>query len=428
MRAAQGGEPCGGQALELMAQRQLFRQEAIDAQREKLLGAVSAARPVPLRVFTALAAAIAIMLVVFAFWGEYTRRERVEGFLATDVGAARVLAPLASVVDELLVKEGAEVVEGAPIAKLAVSGQAPLASTEEELKKQRSEIESEIASAKRLARQQEDEQRARMGTIRSELEQLLGEIDLQKSRVAAAQEEVRRGEKLVAEKFWSESKLLEAKNVLLDQQSRLQSLMRQRTPLERDISTAKNELASIQIRLSQQVSQLERKISEIKTVGLNEVARRSMEIRAPTAGVVTNIAVARGDSLAADAPIATVVPKGSLRAQLLVPTRASGFIREGNPVVLRYDAFPFQRFGQYRGQVADVSRTVWSPGERVGPMVAREPVYRVDVRLDRQTVMAGGSEMALRPGMTVSADILLEKRTVFEWVFEPVLELRGRLQ
>jgi membrane fusion protein len=61
-------------------------------------------------------------------------------------------------------------------------------------------------------------------------------------------------------------------------------------------------------------------------------------------------------------------------------------------------------------------------------MLAREPVYRVDVKLDRQTVMAGGQEMPLRPGMTVSADILLEKRTVFEWVFEPVLELRGRLQ
>jgi membrane fusion protein len=162
---------------------------------------------------------------------------------------------------------------------------------------------------------------------------------------------------------------------------------------------------------------------------VQDAARRRTEIRAPMAGVVTNIAVASGDSVAADAPIATVLPRGSgLRAQLLVPTRAAGFIAPGNSVVLRYDAFPFQRFGQYRGEVDAVSRTVWSPGERVGPMLAREPVYRVDVKLDRQTVMAGGQEMPLRPGMTVSADILLEKRTVFEWVFEPVLELRGRLQ
>jgi len=144
---------------------------------------------------------------------------------------------------------------------------------------------------------------------------------------------------------------------------------------------------------------------------------------------VTNIAAARGDSLAADALIATVLPRGSgLRAQLLVPTRASGFIVAGNDVVMRYDAFPFQRFGQYHGKVDVVSRSVWSAGEKVGALVAREPVYRVDVKLDRQSVMAGGQEMPLRPGMILSADILLEKRTVFEWVFEPVLELRGRLQ
>ena len=73
--------------------RQLFRQQAIDAQREKLLGDVSVARPVPLWIFTSLAAASAVALVIFAFWGEYTRRERVEGFLALDAGAARVLAP-----------------------------------------------------------------------------------------------------------------------------------------------------------------------------------------------------------------------------------------------------------------------------------------------------------------------------------------------
>jgi membrane fusion protein len=57
----------------------------------------------------------------------------------------------------------------------------------------------------------------------------------------------------------------------------------------------------------------------------------------------------------------------------------------------------------------------------------KEPVYRVDVKLDRQNVSALGKEIALRPGMLVSADILLERRTLLEWLFEPVLQLRGRL-
>jgi membrane fusion protein len=122
-----------------------------------------------------------------------------------------------------------------------------------------------------------------------------------------------------------------------------------------------------------------------------------------------------------------VLPVGTLHAQLLVPTRAIGFIAPGNSVVLRYDAFPFQRFGQYHGTVASVSGTVWSPGDKIGPLTTREPVYRIDVTLQRQTVSNGGREFPLRPGMLASADILLEKRTVFEWVFEPVLALRERL-
>ena len=73
--------------------RNLFRQEAIDAQREKYLGETTLARPVAYWVYTVLAAAIAALLLGVAIWGEYTRRERVEGHLALDVGAARVLIP-----------------------------------------------------------------------------------------------------------------------------------------------------------------------------------------------------------------------------------------------------------------------------------------------------------------------------------------------
>ncbi len=97
--------------------RKLFRQEAIDAQREKLLGEVSIARPVPTWIFTLLALSFAALIVGFLFWGEYTRRERVEGFLALDVGAAQILAPEAGTLVELMVREGEQVSAGAPIGR-----------------------------------------------------------------------------------------------------------------------------------------------------------------------------------------------------------------------------------------------------------------------------------------------------------------------
>ena len=142
----------------------------------------------------------------------------------------------------------------------------------------------------------------------------------------------------------------------------------------------------------------------------------------------SSITVSSGQSVTADAAFATILPAGSkLQVELLVPTRAIGFVTKGKEVALRYEAFPYERFGQYRGVIADVSQTVWSPGDKVGPLVVREPAYRITAKLDRQTVEAMGQEIPLRSGMLVNADILLEKRSLLEWIFEPVLQLRGRL-
>jgi membrane fusion protein len=414
--------------------RKLFRQEAIDAQREKLLGEVSIARPVPTWVFTLLALSFAATIVGFLFWGEYTRRERVEGFLALDEGAAQILAPEAGTLVELMVREGDPVAAGSAIARLSLERGTATGATsadlvQRELTLRVANLEAEKDNVRMLAEQQKEQLRRRIGDLKKEIAQADAEIRLQSTRVASAREDFQRTQQLVADGFVSDTALTAKRNEQLDQQVKLEALRRGRAALERDLRSAESDLPAVDLRARQQVDQLAREIGELRQNLVQEEARRETVIRAPIAGTVTNIAVARGASLAAGAPIATVLPAGSgLEAQLLVPTRAVGFVQPGNEVVLRYEAFPFQRFGQYRGTVADVSRTVWSPGEKVGPMTVREPVYRIDVKLERQTVAAGGQEIALRPGMLVNADILLEKRTVFEWIFEPVLELRARLR
>jgi membrane fusion protein len=414
--------------------RKLFRQEAIDAQREKLLGEVSIARPVPAWIYTLLALAFAAMIVGFMFWGEYTRRERVEGFLALDAGAAPILAPEAGTLVELMVREGDTVAAGSPIARLSLergtaSGVTSADLIQRELSMRVANLEAEKESVRLLAEQQKEQLRRRIDDLKKEMAQVDAEIRLQNTRVASAREDFQRTQQLVKEGFVSDTALTAKRNEQIDQQSKLEALRRSRTAIERDLRAAQADLPSIDLRARQQVDQLSREKGQLQQSLVQEEARRETVIRAPIAGIVTNIAVSRGASLAADAPLATVLPAGSgLQAQLLVPTRAVGFVQPGNEVVLRYDAFPFQRFGQYRGVVDNVSRTVWSPGEKVGTMTVREPVYRIDVKLERQTVSAGGQEVPLRPGMLVNADILLERRTVFEWVFEPVLELRARLR
>ena len=298
-----------------------------------------------------------------------------------------------------------------------------------EISERRLVLEREQQQVKLLGQQQADALRRKITDLERELAQFDVEIRAQQSRLASSRNEFQRAEELFKDKFYSESKLIEFRNNVLDQQVKVEALKRQRASVERELSAAHADQPSVALKSQTQLEQIRRQMSELQQGSVQEDAKRENVIRAPMAGVLTNIAAARGETVAESAPLAIVVPKGSgLHAQLLVPTRAIGFVQPGQGVVLRYDAFPFQRFGQYRGTVERVSRTVWSTGEKVGPLVAKEPVYRVDVKLEAQNVMAGDQKLPLRSGMMVNADILQEKRRVWEWVFEPVLSLKERFQ
>ena len=411
----------------------LFRQEAIDALREKFLGEATIARPLPFWVLTMLGLVAAGMLIAVAVWGQYTRRERAEGFLQLDVGAAKVSFTDSGRVAELLVKEGQEIKEGVPMARISLE-RATAASTSTgsvvsgELTQRRGSLEKEQGQMRELAEQQLQQVRKKALDLQNEISQIGNEIRLQAQRLTSAKAEALRWAQLAEKKFASEVAARQKQDEATDQDIRLQALKRQKSTLERDLSAAKLEEPSVALRARAQEEQVNRQISELQQTMVQEAAKRETIIRAPITGIVTNITVSSGQSVAADAAFATILPKGSkLQVELLVPTRAIGFVTKGKEVSLRYEAFPFERFGQYRGVIAEVSQTVWSPGDKVGPLTVREPAYRITATLDRQSVEAMGQQIPLRSGMLVNADILLEKRSLLEWIFEPVLQLRGRL-
>jgi membrane fusion protein len=104
-------------------------------------------------------------------------------------------------------------------------------------------------------------------------------------------------------------------------------------------------------------------------------------------------------------------------------------VRVGTKVALHYQAFPYQKFGVQHGRVASVSRSALTPREvtaLVGQESPKESLYRVDVTLASQTINAYGREEILKPSMALDADLLLDRRRVIEWIFEPLYGMGRR--
>lgn len=119
----------------------------------------------------------------------------------------------------------------------------------------------------------------------------------------------------------------------------------------------------------------------------------------------------------------SALPKSSkLEVHLLIPSSAKGFIAPGDKILLRYQAFPYQKFGHYRGVVKALTRNAVSTDNQT-----KQTFYRAIVQLDQQLVLAYGKQELLRPGLAVEADILGDSRKLYEWLFEPIYALKGKL-
>jgi membrane fusion protein len=150
-------------------------------------------------------------------------------------------------------------------------------------------------------------------------------------------------------------------------------------------------------------------------------------LRAPSSGRVTAIQANLGHRVT-DKPLLTILPADAqFKAELFIPTRAIGFIKPGQSVLLRYSAFPYQRFGLYKGTIDKVTEVILTPEELRVPVKLEEPVYRVSVTPEKQAITAYGRQFNLQAGMLLEASIILEGRSLGEWLLAPIYSLRGRI-
>jgi membrane fusion protein len=415
----------------------LFRPEAIQAQNQAWLGSIQLLRPLSLRLLSLTAITAVLAVGLFLSSAEYTRKARVSGYLLPDRGVLRVSSAQAATVLSREVSEGQSVKAGDVLFVLSLdSANQSAEAIAKNLSAGQQSLQMSAEHQRQLAHTQQQTLTQRRKGLERELALLKAEAGLQLERQALADAALARLEQLGRDQFISAAQVQAKREEVLGLRAQAQALERQRETLLREQEATLAEAQ--QLPLKEQVLQgvIERDSAELNRLGLETEGRRRLVLRAPSDGVVATLQAEPGQSVTAGAVLASVLPaQAQMLAQLYAPSSAVGFVRPQQVVNLRYQAFPYQKFGSQSGRVLQVSRTPLTPAElallnlpaALSQGAQSEPLYRITVGLDRQTVTAYGQEQALSAGMQLDADVLLERRRLIEWIFEPLLSLARRV-
>ena len=195
---------------------------------------------------------------------------------------------------------------------------------------------------------------------------------------------------------------------------------------------------------TQKLLEAERRISKTEQELIKADARQKRsQIRAPIGGIIQQISVTTvGQVVAGGQPLLTIVPHDTpLEVEALVLNKDIGFVREGQRVVVKIEAFPFTRYGLIEGQIRKISREaidlieaqsqgdpkiltqIQGPSAATASQRYRNLVFAISISLSRQSLTIEGAVVPLTPGMSVTAEISTGSRRVLDFVLSPLVEL-----
>jgi hemolysin D len=156
-------------------------------------------------------------------------------------------------------------------------------------------------------------------------------------------------------------------------------------------------------------------------------------LRAPVTGRVQQLEVnTLGQVVQTGQQLMVVVPDGTrLEIEAMLLNRDKGFVREGQEVRIKLEAFPFTKYGTVSGEVLSVSNDAvpanaqgaWSRASEATRETAGPLVFPVRITLEQTSIKVDGDDVALTPGMSVTAEVKTGDRRVLEFLLDPLIEM-----
>lgn len=386
-------------------------------------------------------ALVAALCGVLAF-GHFARTETVRGFASATSGLSRLDAQASGIVSQIHVRQGGLVKAGQPIVTLQVrevtsKGVSVVGAAASSLRQRRTNLLSERTRAREfLAESAGDGSRldAMIASVIKASDQ--NEADIRRVQRRQA-DMVQQLNTYLKAGYATRDAVNAAERQAFDYQRQLSEVAVRRAELQQQrIERARARQQDVLDKQSR-LSAIDSELAQIDAQLTTAQAQSQIDVVSPVDGQVATLVGEVGTSVLVDQTVAIVGdPKADPVVVLEVPSRAIGLAKVGQRVVLKYDAFPFKTFGVGYGTITAIAsspmKTPVGASEREGMADARpaaqvaQSVYRVEVKPESRTIHAYGTDETIAIGSTLSADIVIERRRLIDWVLDPIRAMRGR--
>lgn len=406
--------------------KSLFRSNAVRSAGSRLFGSVTVVVP-PSGLITLLIGLTALLALGFVAWYvEIPQRARAVGVLMPPNGFLDVVADAPGRIVSVKVTEGQVVSSGDSLMTLTADQKnlvlLQLQSLVEEaaLLDQANERQAALDRSRSLTLDERlDALDRQLGAVRGEYEFQLGQVELLERRL-------QRRQGLASAGSLSIDDLDREKSLLLQARAGGAALRRTIIELEQEvggIARAKAEALDTSER-RQILHELERRRLQ-RQIDKHEYLV-DHDISAPESGVVARVIARPGAAVRAGDTLVRIYQRNQgLEAWLYLPSAKAGFLREGQSVQLRLDAYPYQLFGTTTAVVTSVSSIAIVPQEVRVPLVLAGPVFEVRARLDDSSVNAFNASWQLVPGTSFQADLIQRRYRLYEWLLRAVVSGSG---
>jgi membrane fusion protein len=410
----------------------LFTIEALAFHAEQNIGRPSLLRPRKFTPITILLSAIIILGISFLTTREYTRKETVSGTLIASIATKRVFPEKSGIVSKILVNTG-DLVNAGDVLALVHSNLANQITDGTTTRQEYEKLIQQHVQTKTIRRSQNDQILIRIKTellarsqqllhLENQLQSQLGIVERSKTIRTTTQALYKAGSLSTLE--WNR----------LDEHFNLASQRREELKAQKlSVASSRDNLiyeqASAAAELNASLLQLDIQISAVKR-NRNRLTRETgQSVIAPISGTIATVFLTAGETVGTQRPILSIRPSHSeLQAELYLPGHAIGFIESGQTVNLLYDAYPYQQFGSYAGVLSFISSHPITANDTKSILPGRGAFFLAKVIPSATSISAYGKAVALKEGMSLKADIVLDRRSLIEWLFEPLLINKGRSQ